>query len=278
MIIHQKKEYMKNSSKQFIKKESKNKIKHDSITLEIFDGNRQIRTLKFKTPKESGVHKTNWYLREKGVARASRKIKISKIEPGGVSVKPGIYQLKMTFGETISTQTITVEYDPRLELSKKAINQKYNASKTLENYQEKITNIVKQLVESKNTATNFSKTLKKEDKKLHKDAIDLSTEISETIENLISLYIGKEDKRQGITRNPEVTVLNRIRTASWYGGSRPDGITQTEITLLKHAQDQLNDALDKTNAFFEKDWLAYKDAMTDVKTKHFKDTKIFSKN
>jgi hypothetical protein len=97
------------------------------------------------------------------------------------------------------------------------------------------------------------------------------------MEELISLYIGKEDKRQGITRNPEVTVMNRIGNASWYGSSRPDGMTQTEETLLQHAKDELNKALQKTNAFFAKDWLQYKEAMNLVNTKLFKETKTFNK-
>ena len=250
----------------------------DSIYMKIYDKDRLIRTLKRKVPDSSGIYRWTWYLNEAGGDRPSRKIRKRKNESSGSSVKPGNYNVVLSNDGVTTQTTITVASDPRLAVSQKAIDQKYATSKTVQQMTQIAADAVKQLVESKNTATNFSKTLKKEDKKLHKDAIDLSTEISETIENLISLYIGKEDKRQGITRNPEVTVLNRIRTASWYGGSRPDGITQTEITLLKHAQDQLNDALDKTNAFFEKDWLAYKDAMTDVKTKPFKDTKIFSKN
>ena len=250
----------------------------DSIYMKIYDKDRLIRTLKRKVPDSSGIYRWTWYLNEAGGDRPSRKIRKRKNESSGSSVKPGNYNVVLSNDGVTTQTTITVASDPRLAVSQKAIDQKYATSKTVQQMTQIAADAVKQLVESKNTATNFSKTLKKEDEKLHKDAIDLSTEISETIENLISLYIGKEDKRQGITRNPEVTVLNRIRTASWYGGSRPDGITQTEITLLKHAQDQLNDALDKTNAFFEKDWLAYKDAMTDVKTKPFKDTKIFSKN
>ena len=250
----------------------------DSIYMKIYDKDRLIRTLKRKVPDSSGIYKWTWYLNEAGGDRPSRKIRKRKNEPSGSNVKPGNYNVVLSNGGVITQTTITVASDPRLDVSQKAIDQRHATSKKVQQMTQIAADAVKQLVESKNTATNFSKTLKKEDKKLHKDAIDLSTKISETIENLISLYIGKEDKRQGITRNPEVTVLNRIRTAGWYGGSRPDGITQTEITLLKHAQDQLNNALDKTNAFFEKDWLAYKDTMTNVKTKPFKDTKVFNKN
>ena len=127
--------------------------------MEIFDGERLIRTLKLKTPEENGIHKTTWNLDEKGVDRASRSIRNSSKEPSGVDVKPGIYKLKITFGELVSEQNIKVEFDPRLQISEEAINQKYDASKTMERHQEKMAAIVKQLVESKNTATAIKEQL-----------------------------------------------------------------------------------------------------------------------
>ena len=260
------------------KKEIENKVKHDSITLEIFDGNRQIRTLKFKTPKESGVHKTNWYLREKGVARASRKIKISKREPGGVSVKPGIYKLKMTFGNEVSEQNIKVEFDPRLQISDEAINQKYNASKELQNYQEKIANIVKQLVESKNSVTSINSKLSKEDKKKYKSEIKESTKISEKIDSLTALYLGTIDKRQGITRNPEVTVNQRFSLASRYIRSRFGKQTSTEKVLMNQFIEEFKKAVSLTNTFFNYDWVAYKKSVENIKISPFKETKIYSTN
>ena len=263
-------------------KEDKNKIKYDSIKLEIFDGDRQIRTLKFKTPKESGVHKTTWYLREKGVARASRKIKKSKRQPGGVSVKPGNYFLKMTFGEAISEQTIKVAFDPRLEISAAAINQKYDASKTLETYQEKIANIVKQLVQSKNTATSIKSQLSKEDAsakaedKKYKTAIKASKEIIKKIDTLIAKYLGTVDKRQGITRNPEITVNQRFGMASRYIRSRFGEQTTTEIVLMNQFINEFKKVVSQTNTFFNKDWVAYKTKTENIKISPFKETKIYS--
>jgi len=271
----------KSENKKQDKKEIENKVKHDSITLEIFDGNRQIRTIKFKTPKESGVHKTTWFLKEKGVARASRKIKVSKREVGGVSVKPGIYQLKMTFGKAVSTQTITVEYDPRLEISKKAINQKYDASKTLESYQDKITNIVKQLVESKNAATAMKTKLLKadtftsSDNKMYKAEIKASKIIIKKIDTLISKYLGTIDKRQGITRNPEITVNQRFGQASWYIRSRFGEQTTTETVLMNQFITEFKRVVSETNAFFNKDWIDYKAKTENIKISSFKETTIY---
>lgn len=260
------------------KSSKENKVKFDSIKLEIFDGNRQIRTLKFKAPKENGVHKTTWYLREKGVARASRRIRKSSREPGGVTVKPGTYRLKMTFGDVVEEQNIKVEFDPRLKISDKAINQKYNASKELERYQEKIANVVKQLVESINTATIIKSQLTKEDKKKYKDQIKSSKDVIKKIDGLLAKYLGSIDKRQGITRNPEITVNQRFGQASRYIRSRFGEQTSTETVLMNQFKEEFKKALTETNAFFNKDWLDYKKETESIKISLFKDTKIYSIN
>lgn len=94
----------------------------------------------------------------------------------------------------------------------------------------------------------------------------------------MALYIGKEDKRQGITRNPEVTVMQRLGTAGWYSGSRPNGMTQTENTLMKHAKDQLDSALKETNNFFVTEWTEYKSKMERVNISPFKEIETFKTN
>ncbi|MFK8058723.1 MAG: WD40/YVTN/BNR-like repeat-containing protein [Polaribacter sp.] len=256
--------------------EKSKKIKFDSIKLEIFDGNRQIRTLKFKTPKESGIHKTTWYMREKGVARASRRIRKSNREPGGVTVKPGTYKLKMTYGDVTSEQNIKVEFDPRLKISNDAINQKYNASKELEKYQEKIANVVKQLVESKNAATAMKSKLSKEDKKKYKNEIKSSSKIIKKIDSLIAMYLGTIDKRQGITRNPEITVNQRFGQAYYYTRSRFGTQTNTEKVLMNQFKEEFKKVVSKTNTFFNNEWISYKKSVENISISPFKETKIYS--
>ena len=260
------------------KKKKKEDVKYDSIKLEIFDDATQIRTLKFKAPKESGVHKITWYLREKGVARASRRIRESKREPSGVQVKPGTYRLKMTFGNEVSEQNIKVEFDPRLQISQAAINQKYAASKELEKYQEKIAAAVKQLVQSKNTATSIKSDLSKEDKKKYKSEIKNSSEIIKKIDDLIAKYLGSIDKRQGITRNPEITVNQRFGKASRYIRSRFGEQTATETMLMNQFKNEFTKVISETNTFFNNDWVTYKASVENIKISPFKKTKIFTSN
>lgn len=253
-------------------------VKWDSITMQFYDGERLIRTLKRKAPKETGVHKWTWYMDEAGVARPSRSIRKQTRESGGVSVKPGTYRVEMTFGDETSEKNIQVMSDPRLNISQANIDAIYSTSKKLEQLQETTAHAVKQLVESKNIADKYMSDLKKLDKEKYKEDIKTSKEIGEKIDELINLYLGKIDKRQGITNSDDIPVTSRLRTASWYSQSRKNGITTTEETLIKHAENAIKDALTKTNTFYNEDWKNYQTTMEKLELNPFKETKVFQMN
>ncbi|MEH6656648.1 WD40/YVTN/BNR-like repeat-containing protein [Leeuwenhoekiella marinoflava] len=249
--------------------------KWDSIFLNIYDGDRLIRTLKTKTPDSSGMYSFRWFLDEKGVDRPSRRIRDSDYEPGGVTVKPGTYKVVMSYGSLKDSEMITVKSDPRLDISASAINEIYTAQKGLEDMTEVSADVVKQLVESKSIAEDFILDLKKLDKKAYKIQIDSSEAIVKKIDEKIALFLGKEDERQGITRNAEVTVLNRIYLANGYVESRPGGLTITENTLIKQAKDELSSALSEVNTFFKNDWSAYEKQMKQLELSPFKEIQSF---
>ncbi len=250
----------------------------DSLYLKIYDGERLIRSLKRKIPDSTGIYKWTWYMNEKGVNRPSRKIRKRTNEPGGVEVKPGTYRAELKYMDQSSSANIKVESDPRLDITQKAIDDRYNYQKDLEQMTQTAADAVKQLVESKNIAQEFKKKMKKDDDEKYKEEIKLTGKVVKKIDSILAVYLGKEDKRQGITRNPEVNVMQRIGTANWYTGSRLGGITATEERLIKQAKDALSDALTQTNAFFNKDWAEYKEKIEKVEISPFKETKIFNLN
>jgi len=252
--------------------------KKDSIQFDIYDGSRLIRTLKYKTPEKAGFHRIYWRMDEKGPNRPSRKISKRKNESGGTDVKPGTYTIKMSFGTVSNEATIDVKSDPRIETSIASINEVYTHSKTIETYMATAADAVKQLVESKNTALKYQKELKELDKDKYEAELKASKEIIKKIDGVMALYLGKEDKRQGITRNPEITVMERIGNARRYVGSRKSGITSTETNLMTFAKEELESALEKTNAFFNEDWKAYKTAMEQVNNSPFKAIKEITIN
>lgn len=248
----------------------------DSIYMKIYDGSRLIRSLKRKIPDSTGIYNWTWFMDEAGVDRPSRTIRKRRGEPGGTNVKPGTYRVELNYMDKSSTANIKVENDPRLDVSTKGINETYTRSKEIESLTQKAADAVKQLVESKNTAEDFSKRMKDEDKEKYKDQIKVTKDIVKKIDEVIAIYLGKVDERQGITRNPEITVIQRIRTASRYSGSRPNGMTETENALFRHAKDELREALDKTNSFFTEEWSKYKSTIEQTPLTKFKEVKSFS--
>ncbi|WP_340202569.1 VPS10 domain-containing protein [Ascidiimonas sp. W6] len=253
------------------------KLTKDSIKLTVYEGERLIRTLKIKTPKENGIHHFYWGMNEKGADRPSRKLSKNKNpkEEGGVLVKPGTYKVKIQFGDLTDETTVTVKTDPRLKVSQTAIAEVYEHGKKVQKLQQTSADAVKQLVESKQVALEFERSLKEQDKEKYKDAIKASKDISKKIDSIIALYIGKEDKRQGITRNPAPNVNQRIQTASSYVKSRKTGITNTERQLIKHAEENLKEAIEKTNSFFTTNWKVYQETMEKIELSKFKETKTF---
>ena len=256
----------------------KQKSKRIPSEFEFYDGDRLIRTLKFKTPKKAGFHRIYWEMDEKGPDRPARKISKNKKEPGGLTVKPGLYKVKMHYAGLSDSTTVEVKTDPRLQVSNTTLTEVYELGKQVEAYTQTVADAVKQLVESKTIANKYQKELKTLDKEKYKAQIKASKEITKAIDSVVALYLGKEDKRQGITRNPEITVMQRINVARGYVQSRKTGITATEKKLAQFAKEELQTALDKTNAFFEEKWKPYRDTITALKASPFKEIKQFNIN
>lgn len=254
----------------------KKEKKKDSITFHFYKGDERIRTLKNKTPKKAGFHRIQWFMNEKGADRPSRKIVKRKREPGGVTVKPGMYKVKIEYGEHSDSTMIEVKTDPRLNVSQAAINEVYDTGKKLQDYMQTAADAVKQLVESKNLANKYQGELKKLDKEKFEDAIKSSKDLVKKIDSIVAIYLGKEDKRQGITRNPEMNVMTRINTARRYVLSRKTGVTETERRLIRFAEADLKAALEETNSFFDTDWKAYRESIEKLEASPFKAVKTFT--
>ena len=253
-------------------------INKDSISLKIYDNDRLIRTLKKKFPKKKGLHKIIWNMDEKGPNYPTRKIKKIKREASGVIVKPGNYKLVMEIGEFVDEKWINIKSDPRLNISNKSIEESYESAKNIENMIKIVFEASNQLAKSLIIIKDFEKLLSKEDTLKFKNEIKLTSEISKKIIKAQDLFFGKEDKRQGIIRSPNETVLSRIRKAYYYSVSRPNGLTKTEKILIKQAKDQLKSALDSVNILFERDWSKYKLEMEEINISPFKSVKKFNTN
>ena len=128
---------------------------------------------------------------------------------------------------------------------------------------------------SQKTLASYKKRIEAKEKESHKEVLESIEEGTKNIDSIIDLFLGKEDKRQGIVRNLENSVVSRISIANRYVQSRPTGITSTEEKLLEHAREDLKTALEKTNAFFKEQWEDLKSKIEAVQLSEFEETKLF---
>ena len=246
--------------------------KTDSLFLKIYKGEELIRTLNRKVPKEKGIHNWSWRLDEKGAKSPSRGVNDSKREPSGNSVLPGTYKAVLHYGELTSETIIEVKEDPRVdEFSMENRKEMRAAQDQLQALMSDIEVVTSQLAKNKKTADSFKKLLKSQDKKAFKEQIKTTDSIVKQIEKLQNKYFGTPDKRQGITRNPEVTVLNRVRSASGYIRSRQGAQTATEKQLYQQAETLAKEVNTEAQNFLNKEWKAYVAEMKLVTVDMFKE-------
>lgn len=248
----------------------------DTLKLHVYQGDELIRTLTLKTPKAPGFQRITWDLDRKSGDRPSRSAEKPKTERGGRSVLPGTYRLELVQGTHKSEATIEVGFDPRLEVSAAAEKEKDAALAQIDQWMDTAAQAVRQLVQSQQTAKELAADMKKEDAKGLEEKIKQSEKISESLEELIAQYLGKQDKRQGITRSPEMTVVQRLGSASSYISSRPNGVTSTETQLMDLAKKSLQDALKAQNEFFETTWKEFHKQVENWEQTRFKPTKTFN--
>ena len=131
---------------------------------------------------------------------------------------------------------------------------KYDAQKQIEKLTISIANMTKQLAENKKKAETFLKLMKDKDKKAYKEQIKKTDSIIKGLEKEQNKYFGTPDKRQGITRNPEVTVMNRIGTARQYIASRQGPQTTTETQLYQQAKNLADKRILESQEWLDKNW------------------------
>jgi len=213
----------------------------------------------------------SWAMNEKGVRNPSReKPKAGSPEPGGIPVLPGSYKVRLTFGGQKDSAVINVKSDPRYPNLNAVTEARYKMLKDVEKMNALASTAMDRLRESKEIAEEYDskmKDLKRDDLKEAKDKTKL---IKDSIGSIMDYIVGKEDKRQGIVRQPDPTPISFIGTAEFYISSSKDPITSTDQRVFDQAQDQITKVMERVNKFFAKSWPEYKAVMEKVTISPFK--------
>ncbi|MBS1975902.1 MAG: hypothetical protein JST46_00930 [Bacteroidetes bacterium] len=260
------------TSKPADKKDEKPAVKYDSLTVEVFSAsNEKIRTMKLKAPEDNGFNRLQWGMNEKGERIPGReRPRREGMEPPGPQVLPGTYKVRVTFGGQKDSTMVTVKSDPRFPNMEKTLADRYALLKDLQKMTGLAAKAMARLQESKEITDEYEKKIKESKRDDLKDASAKTKAIRDSINNIIDYMIGKEDKRQGITRSADPTPLSHIGNAQFFISSSKDPVSPTDQMLVRQASEQVDKVLNRVNTFFEKQWPEYRNTMEKVTFNPFK--------
>ncbi|MFN1834740.1 WD40/YVTN/BNR-like repeat-containing protein [Balneola sp. MJW-20] len=244
------------------------------VKVEIFDrSGEQIRSFEV-SPENNGINRMTWGLEMKGKRGPSRRLTRENAgEPGGPDVLPGEYMVKLTYGEVSDSTYITVESDPRIEVSMQALRETQELEHSIEDLGESLKEQTDRLLKAMDIIQmNESLAAADErDKEALTEVTAANKETKEKIEMIMNRIFGTPDDRQGIVRNPEVTVMNRLYAVNRYLGNDFDGPGSREANLLEMAEESVNQAILDIQTFFRTEWPGYQSTIEAAELSPFKD-------
>lgn len=257
-----------------IKKDT-TKVAFDSIIFMVYTKeNELIRTIKNKY-KKNGMHRTYWSMNEKGINFPSRKAPKKKAgERGGVDVLPGTYKIVMSFGDQKDSTTVNVKFDPRIDVSMETLKANYDTSKDIEGEVEVASNAMTQLRESKKVIEDILKQIKSKGD-VYDSLRNVSKATKDSINVLMDELVGPKNEKQGITAEPNRSIMDYYYTNYMYLGSfNKPGPTQARTAT--QAKNKLLPWLAKTNDFYKNQWSVYQQFVQNSDLSPFEEIKSFS--
>ena len=176
-------------------------------------------------------------------------------------------------GKDSDSTMITVNADPNVPNNKEIYDAKMLMVKRIEKSTARLTAITDRLTDAEETIAKVEAELKnvegKDADSLHKTG----KAMTDSIKNIRHFIFGKPQEKQGYGSPFQVTVNGSL------GDARNEVLGKTkipdtqEIHLTEEAEDLVNEAVQKTNAFFNGPWVQYQKQAESTPRKLFKEYK-----
>jgi predicted hotdog family 3-hydroxylacyl-ACP dehydratase len=239
------------------------------VTIEIVDGGEVIRTM--TRDATAGVNRTTWGLRKKGVrfpTTSKEEAEQRDRQPVGPEVMPGTYTVRYSYGDHVDSTTVTVKPDPRVDGMRAAQEEKMALYDRLMRMTETATAAADRLREAKRTTSRIDDLLGDRDDEAATAAMEKGQAMRDSIQTIMEDIEGKDV--QGIRRDPSI-VTARLGAAQYYLGSSVRGPDQSDRRALQRAEARLQRLVDEVNQFFDAEWPAYRQSVTDANITFFDD-------
>ncbi|WP_235689715.1 WD40/YVTN/BNR-like repeat-containing protein [Fulvivirga lutea] len=264
----------KGKTEESVEKTEKEEVKYDSVRIDIYNAdNSLIRTLKFSAPEKNGIHRTYWYMNEKGIHSPSRTVPADNAsEPGGVQVVPGTYKAVFNYGDKKDSTYVKVVFDPRKDVDNATLQALHDFNKKIESNYSIVAKATHRLAESKSILDDYLKRMKEKDEKGFKELIDKTKAAKDSIDQLFIPLIGEDNStKQGIIATEFPTVDDRFQSAYFYLATTLHKPGATEERLLNQAIEMMKPEIEKVDSFFTTTWSSLKAELEKVDLSPFKE-------
>ncbi|MGK0366363.1 MAG: hypothetical protein ACI85O_003436, partial [Saprospiraceae bacterium] len=224
----------------------------------------------YKTKVDTGMQRVYWNLRKDGVRSPSRReVKKDANVPSGRKVRPGKYKVVMTYGESKDSTEVNVLADPRVTQSKENLDAEIKTRDDFEANIKRATGGFNRIIDAKKTVKLVNAMLVNLPDSTQTQIKDLGKVVSDSLKTLEHLFLSPE-KQKGIRRN-DTTLMSSVWRTYGYLSSSVGAPNPTTMIVIEQAEVKIDAALEKIDAFFEKDWKAYRDAVEAVEKPLFKE-------
>jgi photosystem II stability/assembly factor-like uncharacterized protein len=244
----------------------------DTLVVKIFDGEDLIRSLKLLP--DSGLNRMYWDMRAKGVRMprnssgggGGRFGGRSASDPPGAEVLPGDYTVRLLYRGDSSETTVKVIFDPRIEVTPAALQAKKEMKERIYDTMERAGKAVTAMQHAQKALEIIKKQMGEEADSTLKAQ---TKAMADSLKRMNLAVFGDPDVK-GIRRNPN-QLTSTIYGTFRYINSSYDAEDPTHELVMQHAEEALSAFVERVNAFFEKDWAAYRKAVEEAKLSPFKD-------
>lgn len=271
MKKEEKKPEKKDDSAKTDAKDKKSDKDDNKTKLKIYVIDYKGDTIRKLQPKvDTGMNRIVWRLDAKSVRYPSwAEPKPDADEPGGASILPGRYKIKVHLDSLVDSTWILVRQDPNTEELPQNISARMDSVQRLYKNIERLTKATDNLREMDKTIKLVGEQWVNVPDSIKKDVIKLGTALKDSISNIKKEILGDDNEGKGIQRNPE-TVMRAIWKAFGYVNTATHPAQGNSTVVLRQAHKKIDDILIKINQLISTQWKEYQTQAEKVQYSLFK--------
>ena len=236
-----------------------------------YDNNEVIRT--FKQKADTGFNRNYWGFETKGIRQpGSAKPKPNSPEPrGSMSVFPGTYKMVIAMGKEADSTMLVVKADPAVQISRQVYDAQSAALKRIEKSTLKVVAITDRLSEAEEIIAKVEAQLKNIEGSDADSLRKSGKAMTDSIKKIRNFIMGTPQEKQGYGSPYEATVTGWLREAKGEVLGKIKIPDAQEFNLIEIAEGSVDEAIKKTNMFFNGKWKDYQQQADNTPMKSFKD-------